>query len=215
MNVLLAVADGLGGHSAGDVASRIVIESLAARMANLAIGDTDGITGAVTFIDEELKLKATSDPSLRGMGSTLAMAIVSAEAMTVLNVGDSRVYMSEGDGDMRQISIDDVPVARPDMRSQDRSADSVARRSTHLVTQALGGSSLRANRLLPHVVNLRMSGSWTLLLCSDGLTDFVDDRVFNKKAISAACGASDLVKLALDAGGKDNISVVIARCKIF
>jgi serine/threonine protein phosphatase PrpC len=159
-------------------------------------------------------LKATSDPSLRGMGSTLAVAMVSAEAMTVLNVGDSRVYMSEGDGDMRQISIDDVPVARPDVRSQDPAVDSVARRSTHLVTQALGGSSLRANRLIPHVVNLRMSGSWTLLLCSDGLTDFVDDRLFNEKAISGDCGANDLVKMALDAGGKDNISVIIARCRM-
>jgi PPM family protein phosphatase len=214
-NVLLAVADGLGGHSAGDVASRIVIDGLVAQTADLTVGNIGGITGAITVIDDDLKLKATSDPSLRGMGSTLAMAVVSAEAITVLNVGDSRIYLSDGPDEMRQISIDDIPVRRPELRSQDRLSDGSVRRSSHLVTQALGGVSLRRTRLRPHVVNLSMSVPWTLLLCSDGLTDFVDEIALYERIKSASCRANDLVEMALEGGGADNISAILARCGRF
>jgi protein phosphatase len=69
--------------------------------------------------------------------------------------------------------------------------------------------------LLLHVLNVSTSDSWTLLLCSDGLTDFVDDRLFKQKTISMGCSAKDLVKMALEAGGGDNISVIIARWKMF
>ena len=116
---------------------------------------------------------------------------------------------------MRQISTDDVPRVWPDMPSKHPSTESLARRSSHLVTQALGGSSLPGNRLLPHVLNVSMSDSWTLLLCSDGLTDFVDERLFKEKTMSTGSAANDLVKMALDAGGGDNISVIVARCKKF
>ena len=214
VDVLLAVADGLGGHSAGDVASRMVIDGLLAQTANLTVGNIDGITGTIMAIDDDLKLKATSDPSLRGMGSTLAMAVVSAETITVLNVGDSRVYLSEGSDEIRQISIDDIPV-RPELGLQNRPGDGVIRRSSHLVTQALGGVNLRRTRLRPHVVNLNTSIPWTLLLCSDGLTDFVDEIALKERIMSAGCRANDLVEMALEGGGEDNISAILARCSRF
>jgi protein phosphatase len=211
-NVLLAVADGLGGHKAGDVASRIVIDGLLARTANLTVGDIDGITETITAIDHDLKLKAASDPSLRGMGSTLAMAVVSAEAITVLNVGDSRVYLSQGFDEVRQISIDDIPLRQSELHSQDGPGDGMVRRSSHLITQALGGVSLRRTRLRLHVLNFNTSIPWTLLLCSDGLTDYVNEMALKKRIMSPSCRANDLVEMALEGGGADNISAILARC---
>jgi serine/threonine protein phosphatase PrpC len=130
-----------------------VIDGLLAGTANLTVGDIDSITETITAIDDDLKLKAASEPSLRGMGSTLAMAVISAEAITVLNVGDSRVYLSQGFEEVRQISIDDIPLRQSELHSQDGPGDGMVRRSSHLVTQALGGVPLRRTRLRPHVLN--------------------------------------------------------------
>jgi protein phosphatase len=203
-NVVLAIADGLGGHSAGDVASRIVIDGIIAQSAELTVENVEGISGMPAIIDDCLRLKATSDPSLRGMGSTLAMAVVSASAITVLNVGDSRVYLSEGSHEMKQISTDDKPAPPP---------GSTIHRTSHLVTQALGGASLRRGHLRPHVVNLNTLMPWTLLLCSDGVTDFVDENILKTQIMLADCEASNIVEMALQGGGADNISAIIARCR--
>lgn len=211
-DVLLAVADGLGGHSAGDVASRMVIEGLAARAQDLTVGNTDGMTDAITAIDDDLRRRAASESSLRGMGSTLAMAVVSANALTVLNIGDSRIYFSRDFGEVRQISVDDVPHGRPETVTQDGPGNSSGRRTSHLVTQALGGPGLRRSRLRPHIVDLDTSIPWTLLLCSDGLTDYVGEKALMECITSPTCCANDLVALALAGGGGDNVSVVLARC---
>ena len=211
-NVLLAVADGIGGHRAGDVASRIVIDGLLANTGTLAVGDIDGITGVIMAIDDDLKAKAASNGELRGMGSTLAMAVISAEAITVANVGDSRVYLSQGLADVRQISIDDIPVRPSGIDPREGPRVSVARRSSRLVTQALGGVSHRRTRLRPHVLSLNTSLPWSLLLCSDGLTDYVDEMALKKRIRLLDCRASDLIEMALDGGGADNISVILARC---
>ena len=108
---LVAVADGLGGHRGGAVASRMVVEGLTARASALEIGRSNSVAAAIMAIDDDIRLRATADPSLSGMGSTLAMAVISANALKVVNVGDSRIYLSHNFDELTQISIDDVPVA--------------------------------------------------------------------------------------------------------
>ncbi len=203
-DVLLGVADGLGGHRGGAVASRMVIEGLAARANDLMVGRSEFMTAAISAIDDNLRLRASSEPSLSGMGSTLAMAVVTANAISVLNIGDSRIYLSQSIDELRQISIDDIP--------QDRTEGGPVHRRSHRITQALGGPGLRRSPLRPHTYDVAVSMPWTLLLCSDGLTDYVDEAVLKECIALPSCRANDLVKLALAGGGGDNVSVILARC---
>jgi PPM family protein phosphatase len=206
---LLAVADGLGGHRGGAVASRMVVEGLAARASDLETGRSDSVSAAIMAIDDDIRLRATSDTSLSGMGSTLAMAVISANALKVVNVGDSRIYLSRNFDELTQISIDDVP-AIP--KSEDGVSGTTARRQSHRITQALGGQRLRRSPLRPHIHDIAISMPWTLLLCSDGLTDYVDEATMKERVASPSCSATDLIELALAGGGGDNVSAVLARC---
>jgi protein phosphatase len=210
-DLLLAVADGLGGHEGGNVASRMVVEGLAARTDDLRMGDMDSMIAVVAAIDQDLRDTAMSEPSLRTMGSTLAMAVVSTNAITVLNIGDSRIYLSEGLDELRQISIDDVPVDLLGERTLQADGNAVVGRASHRITQALGGAALRRTRLQPHVQTIETSSPWTLLLCSDGLTDYVSEAALKARVMSPSSRAGDLVEMALAGGGGDNISAVLAR----
>jgi PPM family protein phosphatase len=205
---LLAVADGLGGHRGGAVASRMVVEGLAARASDLEIGRSDSVAAAIMAIDDDIRLRATSDPSLSGMGSTLAMAVISANALKFVNVGDSRIYLSHNFDELRQISIDDVPAAP----KSEAGVGTIVHRRSHRITQALGGQRLRRSPLRPHIHDIALSMPWTLLLCSDGLTDYVDEAKMRERIASPSCSATDLIELALSGGGGDNVSAVLARC---
>jgi protein phosphatase len=198
-NIFLAVADGLGGHSAGEIASRLVLDRLSSKSAKLKVSDVDGLTSTILDIHEEVLSKSLATPSLQGMGSTLAAAIVSPSEMTLLNVGDSRIYLSVNGGELCQVSTDDR-----------LSPQEASLRHANVITQAIGGSS-RRRRLEPHILSLKAHAPWTLLICSDGLTDYVDDREFVRAAIDEQYVADDFVKKALDAGGVDNVSVIVAR----
>lgn len=209
VDVLLAVADGVGGQSAGDIASRLVAERLSMMKSSLAVGDIDAATSAIMCVDEDLRAKASSHPSLFNMASTLAMALVSPDALTISNVGDSRIYFSMGNSDLRQMSKDDSLASS---RTTSLSDGEIAARSSHLITQALGGGVLRRTRLEPHTLHLRSPAPWTLLLCSDGLTDEVDEGLFVADVVTRGYVADDLIAMALDAGGRDNVSVIVARC---
>jgi protein phosphatase len=113
----------------------------------------------------------------------------------------------------RQISVDDVPASLPGstVAAECGMLEVSGRRTSHLVTQALGGSGSRVNVLNPHVVDVKLTSSWTLLLCSDGLSDFVTEDDIQRSMRLPLIRADGLVKRALAAGGGDNISVVMAR----
>jgi protein phosphatase len=210
-DVLLAVADGLGGYEGGNVASRMLVEGLAAHIGDLRAGDMKFLVAVIAAIDQEIRNKAMSEPTLRTMGSTLATAVVSANEITVLNIGDSRIYLSDGLKELRQISIDDVPVDQLGDRSPHEHGSSFVRRSSHRITQAVGVAALRRTRLKPHVQTIETSAPWTLLLCSDGLTDYVSESALTECVMSPFSKADDLIKMALAGGGGDNISAVLAR----
>jgi protein phosphatase len=184
---LYAVADGMGGHRGGAVASRLAAERLAASGAQLT--DAGAVRAALEDANAAL-YGAMQDPNLFGMGTTV-VGLVLAPRLIWFNVGDSRLYRADG-GTLRQLSTDDVP---PGPRSG-------------LLTQTLGGA-FPPEAIDAHIGEQAFSPA-RFLLCSDGLTDMLDD------AEIAACldrpnaeAVPRLLEAAMAAGGRDNVSIVL------
>jgi serine/threonine protein phosphatase PrpC len=196
--LLCAIADGLGGHAAGEWASEHAVRRLSAEMHNSA--NLISCIAALQNINSEIYKAMVEQPIRKGMGTTVVGLTLSPERIVWFNVGDSRIYRNEF-GELIQVSIDDVPV--------DSCENISTRRRSHLVTQTLGGGSTY-QFIHPHLGSQDLSGPSRWLLCSDGLTDMVDHNV-----IQTCMGLDDerairrLFEAAMDAGGEDNISIII------
>jgi PPM family protein phosphatase len=195
------VADGLGGHAAGDVASRFVAEWLSERAADAT--DAAALAGLLRAVDEALFALMRTRPALEGMGTTVAGLHVAPAGLNVFNVGDSRVYRIEAHG-LTQLSTDDTPGPKlADGRT--------AAYTTALLSQSLGGWH-DPDGMAPHVLGEPIEGRY--LMCSDGLTDLVDP-----EAIAAHIGDDDaasvtaLFEAAMAAGGDDNVSILLVRLR--
>jgi len=187
--LVLAVADGMGGHAGGEVASRYAAKRLAGGRVSANAGDLRKRLG---MINAELYETMKTVPSLLGMGTTVAGLVLSAQRVLWFNVGDSRIYRHRGRR-LEQLSVDDVP---PGPRSG-------------FITQTLGGSPVFLP-ITPHIGEDEMVLPSRWLLCSDGLTDMVRDAdiqraltTHDEEAVHALFAA------AMRAGGTDNISIVL------
>jgi serine/threonine protein phosphatase PrpC len=210
---VFAVADGLGGHNAGDVASRLAIEPLAALDRTLEAGRGGGVAEALARAVREANRavfqRAQADARVRGMGTTLtAVAIVDSSAY-LAHVGDSRCYLLRG-GAISQLSSDHTLVARmvAEGRLTPEQAEVHPQRS--ILTRALGADpAVDVDTLeIPLVPGDR------LLLCSDGLSSVVDeDRIqaLLEEATDLEDGCRRLVDEANARGGPDNITVVVVE----
>jgi protein phosphatase len=205
---LLAVADGMGGMPAGDVASEIMMRALvgldegpeaAEPLAALHTAVEDG--------NRQIGEAAQADPAREGMGTTVTALLLSGEQFGLLHVGDSRAYLLR-DGALSQLTKDDTFVQSLVDRGMltPEEARSHPRRS--LVTQAVQG-----HRLEPAYSTLDLLVGDRFLLCSDGLSDIITDETIAEFLVTHAdrqqC-AEQLVKLALQAGAPDNVTVIIA-----
>jgi serine/threonine protein phosphatase PrpC len=195
------VADGLGGHAGGDVASRFVAEYLSAHAGDVT--DAASLADLLCAVDQALFEAMSKRPALDGMGSTVAGLHVSPSGLTVFNVGDSRVYRVEPAG-LVQLSTDDTPGPK---LADGRTAEY----TMAVVTQSLGGWQ-EPGGIRPHVLPEPTLGRW--LVCSDGLTDLLEP-----EAIAAHIGEDDaatttaLFDAAMAAGGHDNVSIVLVRLR--
>jgi serine/threonine protein phosphatase PrpC len=186
--LLVALADGMGGHAAGEVASRYAIE----RLAMQPLGGEVDIADILAAINAELYRSMRARPELLGMGTTVAGLLLTASQVFWFNVGDSRVYR-HCERRLQQLSTDDVP---PGPRSG-------------VLTQTLGGAYSFAP-ILPHIGAEDLLVPARYLLCSDGLTDMLDDRQIER----AMSGTDEdalhaLFARAMAAGGSDNISIIL------
>ena len=202
---LCAVADGLGGHAAGEVASAVVVEVLGALAPD---PDVASLVAAVTAAHEEIRARADAAPALRGMGSTVVALALSDEGPVLLWVGDSRGYLLHGDR-LSPLTRDDSLVADEIDAGLLTVEQARTDRRRNVVTQALGLAQAPTVhvRTLPEVTSAR------LLLCSDGLTEHVTDDEIAAVLIGEAdqgSAADRLVALARAGGGSDNITVVVA-----
>lgn len=205
---LFAVADGMGGHKAGEVASRLAVETLQDEFTSAG---TDVLVTAVQESNRVLVERSASDTELTGMGTTLcAMALVDAEgrdAIAVVNVGDSRLYLMS-DGELTQVTEDHSLVATLERQGRLSRAEAAVHPQRNILTRALG---IDANVMVDSWEILPMVGD-RYLICSDGLFNEVDDNrlaaTLRRLADPSDC-AKELVRLANEAGGRDNITCLV------
>lgn len=198
----LVVADGLGGHNAGHVASEVAAKTFGESFQQLNAGYPDRETIQLCFEDAEdavhRKMEESPDEFER-MGSTLVTAIIKDETALVGNAGDSRAYLINDE--IQQITDDHVETQHHGMAGH-------RRKSTYLYN-VVGG---RDNEIKVDTFELNLSPDDVLLLCTDGLTDEVsDDRIQNvvSKANSVSDASRNLVDYANRCGGSDNITVAL------
>ncbi len=205
---LLAVADGMGGMAAGDVASNIVIGALA-HLDEDVPGSAllDSLRSAVEAANQQIRDAVELNPAMEGMGTTLTGFLFGGNKIGMVHIGDSRAYLLR-DGELSQITRDDtyVQMLVDEGRITEMEANTHPQKS--LLMRALDGRDADPEYSLRQVV----AGD-RYLLCSDGLSGVVSDETIaatmREYADPHQC-ADRLVQLALRAGGPDNITVVIA-----
>jgi PPM family protein phosphatase len=205
---LAAVADGVGGAAAGEVASRAVIDALVhLDKCRLRQPLERAVAGAVAAGNDTVGFIARCRPSMAGMSTTLTAVALGDEGYVVANVGDSRTYMLR-DRKLTLLTRDDSFVQLMLDSGELTAAEALAHPRRSLVLEALDGDPGRR----PTMTTLAARLGDRLLLCSDGLTDFVDETAI-ADALSepgpARC-VERLVELALASGGRDNVSAVVA-----
>jgi protein phosphatase len=220
----MLVADGMGGHAAGEIASRMavtVLLDLVLRTPDWIMRlDEHAVQEAARRMRDRLQQiqtalveRANAEPYLAGMGTTLTLAVILGADLMLVHVGDSRAYLMR-QGQFRQLTKDQTVIQELIDSGAVTPQDAARHRLRHMLTSALSTE----NR--PISVEIRWLGladGDQLLLCSDGLTEMVPDVKITevlKQPGSAQAACQTLVDLALQAGGKDNVTVVLARYRI-
>jgi len=217
----MVVADGLGGMSGGEVASRTALTKLIELVAEtpdwiLGFEESEKVETILNRakerflkIDEALKNKADHDASLSGMGTTLTTAATLGNNLVLGHIGDSRAYIYR-EGTLTQLTKDHT-VAQELIDAGISGTDPVARSMRHVLTAALGSMG---SRIQPEVRRIRLKENDQVLLCTDGLSDMVDEKTIAsllRNSSSSAKACEDLETVALAAGGRDNITIIVAR----
>jgi protein phosphatase len=218
----MVVADGMGGMAAGEVASRLAIRTLV----DLALSTPDWVLKKGTpeiervmqrmaeryrRVDEALRDEAQADPDLSGMGTTMTLACSIGSDLVLAHVGDSRAYLMR-DGELHLLTRDHTLVQELVDRGVVRPENASTHPFRHVLTRYLGGG--KGNLITEEVQRVSLADGDQLLLCTDGLTDMVDAAAV-KTVLRSSASADDacqaLVDLALQQGGRDNVTVVLAR----
>ena len=209
---LCLVADGMGGHSAGQVASALAAEATVASLCERK-GDAslaEKLRGAIEDANRAIYSAARQKNEYSGMGTTVVALLVEGSRAAIAHIGDSRAYRVRGSR-IRQLT-DDHSIVGELLRRQEITADDAREHPhRHVLTRALG---VRGH-VQPDLAELTLSPGDLFVLCSDGLTNHVEDDEIGKLAGEAsdlAAGCAALVELANRRGGEDNITVVLARC---
>ena len=218
---LFIVADGMGGHVAGDIAAEMAIKSFAdyvlSRMHwHLHSEESqekkvlDAFVNALTFCQNGLHEFAKRVPECKGMGTTLTVAYLAWPKLFVLHAGDSRCYLNSGQS-LRQLTTDHTVKQR--LIDEGQITHEQASRSpfASCIWNAIGGND---DAVEPQLVCVELKPGDTIFLCSDGLTKHLSDQEIAtqlQSGLSAEQACRQLVQATLDAGGSDNVTVVVAR----
>ena len=207
---LYIVADGMGGHRAGDFASRFSVsvfeQEVKSQKTRTIIGTMEN---AIRHANEQLIKEAATSPDYEGMGTTLVAATIAGDTLYVANVGDSRLYLMDNKANLRQITQDHSLVEEMILKGEIERKDAKYHPKKNVITRALGASK----QIVPDFFETGLEDEEYILLCSDGLTNMVEDSVIREVLMQTEMTVEEktqkLVDLANENGGKDNISVIL------
>lgn len=221
----LVVADGIGGSEAGEQASRLAIACLIRLVLQtpdwiLQLNDAAMLEEAMRRtagwyeqVGRMMQAESQANPALAGYGTTLTVAFSVGRDLFVAHVGDSRAYLFR-DGQLGQLTRDHTVAQRMvDQKHIDR-VEAAAQHLRNVLTQSLGD---HGRLVTPDVSHLLLQDGDCVLVCTDGLTDMVPDTGIAAVLASGAAAqptCQALVDMALDAGGRDNVTVAVARYRI-
>ncbi len=222
---LAVVADGIGGHVAGEVASEMAVEIITAGVReHLAQGPRPALEQALTVAARRIAQAAAAEPEQRGMGTTCAVALAVENQLYIACIGDSRIYLMRGNT-LQQISVDHTFVQEAVERGYLTPGEARLSPQRHVVYRHLGkdpeakpdfrlrlaaGESAEQSE---QNQGLLLAAGDTVLLCSDGLSDLVEADEIGSAILQHEPQASvdELIALARQRGGYDNITVVVMR----
>lgn len=206
---LYIVADGMGGHKAGDKASSYAVQSFVEKIQN---GEKEQplllMKEAIEAVNEELYALAVSRPEYEGMGTTFVAASALEDELCVMNIGDSRLYVLQKE--LKQITYDHSLVEELVRSGQLTKEEAKNHPRKNVITRALGVEP----KVKADFFEVDMEEVDMILLCSDGLTNMVTEETIEyvlRNANDMEKAAEVLIGLANDNGGLDNISVVMAK----
>lgn len=204
---LFGVADGMGGHVAGDVASSTAVDSIVEAARADSPTDTRSLAALVHKANVAIFERADSDPTLRGMGTTCTIVLVDNDKAYLAHVGDSRAYLLR-DGRLEQLTEDHTLVNRMVREGRIEPQEAAHHPQRSILTRALGvDASVDVD-----TTTLEVEEGDRLLLCSDGLSSMVENPTISEVLSSVddpQAAADRLIGLANEAGGEDNITVVV------
>ena len=207
---LWAVADGMGGHAAGDLASSEVIASIASVSAVENINAiSSAVATSVLSANDQLRALAKERGSRVVIGSTFVAAVARGDKLAVLWAGDSRAYRLRN-GNFEQLTLDHDLIS--DMERQNASEElKAAVGNSNMVSRAVGAH----DKLDIEEIRVSVEPGDTYVLCSDGLyKELADDEIASlMQGNSAARGAARLIDMAVRAGGRDNVTVVVMKAE--
>lgn len=202
---LYAVADGMGGHAAGEVASEIAIQTLVANAPETP--DGDDLARAVVAANHAIIRAVHEGIGRKGMGTTMTAAMLSGKRLVIAQVGDSRAYLLH-EGSLQRITRDHSLMADLIDSGQITPEEAKTHPQRSVITRALGSDP----STLPDIYEMNVSAGDRLLLCSDGLSGMVDDPLLESTLARIKdpqrCAAA-LVNEAITAGGHDNVTAIV------
>ncbi len=204
---VLAVADGMGGHAAGEVASGMTVERLTAAPLTYLAGDVSGVQKIIGFLNKKIHEK--SEEMNKKMGTTLVAAIIEDNKGYIFNVGDSRAYLFRNNK-LRQITKDHSVVQELLDKGLITKEEARTHPNKNVITMAIGTKE----SVNPDEFTLYFDPGDVLLLCTDGVHDMLTDEEIEailKKYESLSEIGNEIIKMANEKGGKDNATVVLAR----
>jgi protein phosphatase len=204
---LFVVADGMGGHLAGDVASATAIEVIQERTGDIRAEDPETLAAMVKEANRAIWGKGGDDPNLRGMGTTCTLVLLDGSKARIAHVGDSRAYLFH-DGELKQITEDHTLVGRMVREGRLNPEDAERHPQRSVITRALGVDE----DVEVDLITLDLYEGDRLLICSDGLSSMIPHPAIADvlaQTEDAQSAAEQLVERANEAGGEDNITVVV------
>jgi len=216
---IYAVVDGVGGEQGGEIAAQTAVEILQARLSRRTTDASRLIREAIALANKQIYDQAQANPALAGMACVLTVAVVDGDQATIGHVGDSRLYLLRP-GEIKKITRDHSPVGSREDTGEISEAEAMSHPRRNEIFRDVGSAPHEPDEEgFIDITQIRFEPDAALLICSDGLSDLVTSQAIltlvESNAANPKAAVQALIDAANEAGGKDNVSVVLVEGERF